>query len=131
MNMQELSEKTGLVFDGDEKDLRLHLEEMHHVFAEIMTEEEYDAMEEEMGKAVIKGNGYKVYAWNDVSGYEYWKENDGNYIQVTVYIEDGFDLSKIDAGKMKNDAERLFCDLSHWNNVEEYYHKKIEESKNV
>lgn len=109
--METLAKTTGLHFDGGDSRL-FYDQENIVVYAQLMSEEEY----EEMCKALdfeIKGDGYTVYGWNDVSGYKYWTRDknsephtwDSNYIQITVSIED---IDKVNPEKMKKDAEKLF-----------------------
>lgn len=109
--MENLAEATGLCFDGN--DSRLFYDQDNIiVYAQIMSEEEYKKMIKALDFE-IKGDGYTVYGWNDVSGYEYWtrdKEDnphswDSNYIQVTVRIEN---IDKVNPEQMKKDAEKVF-----------------------
>lgn len=133
--MEDLAKKSGLQWDGGD-DTRLFSDEEHiWVYANLLTKEQYDKMESEISKSVIKGKGYDVYAWNDVSGYNYWKEEgdagDSNYIQVTVDV----DPSKIDSinpEQLRKDADKLFSALVHWDNIEEWHAWRMdqEEKKN-
>jgi len=70
--MAQLAKEAGLEWDGGD-DERL-FDEMIHVDVSSMTEEEYDEMEEALGDFDIKRDGYSVYASNDSSGYDYWKD---------------------------------------------------------
>lgn len=77
--MRELAKKTGLQFDGGD-DYRLFVDdEQIRVFAFFMSEDQYDRMEEEIDDLNIQGDGYSVYAWNDVSGYKYWSSDEQAY----------------------------------------------------
>jgi len=122
--MKELADKTGLTFDGGD-DNRLFHEEMVHVYCQILTQEQYDKMENEMNEVNIKGDGYSVYAWNDASGYKYWNksEDEANYIQVTAEIEN---ISQVDPVKLKRDMDSVFCKLSHWANFDAWYTKQLD-----
>lgn len=118
--MERLALKTGLEFDGG--DNRLHWDsEPIHVFANDMTEEEYDRMDTDMFETEIRRGDYMVYAWNDVGGFKYWRaegEHDNpNYIQITVSVEDPFE---IDAGQLMEDARRLYDHFAKYDNAD--YH---------
>lgn len=117
--MKKLADETGLEFDGF--DTRLFYPELIHVAVNIMTKRQYNKMEKELEKFSVAGEGYEIYAWNDVSGYEYWKERGGlkdwNYIQVTANVTDP---SKVNANKLKADIEGAFIDLQKWNNLDEW-----------
>jgi len=77
-----------LTFDGGEDDNRLFAETIYSDTLN-MTQEQYEAMEYDLKKYSIKGNGFEVYAWADASGFKYWqKMQECNYIQITVAIHD-------------------------------------------
>lgn len=84
--MIQLADSTGLTHDGS-NDNRLFAE-MIHTHSKDFSEEEYDAMEEEINNYSYIGKGFEVYAWNDGSGYKYWNvtTEEDNYIQVTAVI---------------------------------------------
>jgi hypothetical protein len=72
-----------LEFDGDKEDLRLHYRDSIWWYVE--DEKEYEEVEDKISDFSIKRKHYEVYAWCDVSGYDYWmKEEEENYIQITV-----------------------------------------------
>jgi hypothetical protein len=73
-----------LVFDGDKTDLRLH--DQHFYNWAFDNQEDYEKQEADIDKFKIKGEGYEVYMWCDVSGFEYWTKygQDLNYIQVSI-----------------------------------------------
>ncbi len=119
--LEFIADTTGLTYDGG-NDTRLFHSEMHHVYASVMTEREYNKMERSLSKT-IKGKGYTVYAWNDSSGYKYWNnDSDANYIQITVDVQD---LNKIDIKKLQSDVNKLFDHLEKYDNSEEFYNKKM------
>ena len=123
--MRALADLTELQYDNDQKDTRLFYDnERINVFANLMSKNEYNKMCKALDKT-IKGEGYLVYAWNDSSSYDYWKNQgesgDSNYIQVTVDVQD---LNKVDPDKMKADAIKLFKSFLKYDNLEEYYAKK-------
>ena len=84
--MDRLATETGLTHDGGD-DSRLFSETIF-TRSKDMTEKQYVAMEKDLGKLALSGNGFEVYAWNDSSGYDYWtiRQEEDNYIQVTVNI---------------------------------------------
>ncbi len=52
----------------------------------------YEKIERLIGKISYKGAKWRIYAWDDVSGFDYWmlKQREMNYVQLTVYIESHF-----------------------------------------
>lgn len=119
--IKNLAEKLCLDFDGGE-DTRLFVPELIHVAVHLMTREEYIRMERELGEFTIEGLGFTVYAWNDASGYEYWKKQsktgDFNYIQITVDVTD---ISKVNETELMQALNRANNKFAKWNNIEEYY----------
>lgn len=115
--MKLLAEKTGLEFDGHNDNRLFYQEDNINVFAKHMSEKEYNRMEKSL-KKTIKGKGYLVYAWNDASGYEYWKTEDSNYIQVTVAIND---LNKVDIFQLKHDVNELFGYFKTFDNTDRHF----------
>jgi len=86
--MENLARLTETEFDGDPKDLRLHDQT---IFTESLnyTKNEYKKMENDINNFELKGSGFSVYAFCDVSGYEYWTKNmeEDNYISICVAID--------------------------------------------
>jgi hypothetical protein len=126
--MHALAEKTGLTFDGSGDNRLFADDELHiDVYANLMSKQQYAQMEKEIKAAHIKGKGYEVYAWNDVSGYNYWKEEgedgSGNYIQITATIKE---VDKVDAKKLISDVHTVHSKLEHWDNKDEYWSKRQE-----
>lgn len=119
--MKEIAEAAKLQWDGGDDDRMFYDDEYIAVYANLLTEDAYDKMETEM-EAEIKGVGYTVYAWNDSSGFAYWKKQgkvgDHNYIQITAHITD---RKKVDPAKLRADVEKLHGKLCHWHNVDEWY----------
>lgn len=114
--MKKLAEETNLIFDGH-NDTRLFLEEQILVNADHLTEKEYSQMEKEIN-STIETEHYTVYAWNDSSGYKYWKKESEvggyNYIQITVHVKNPL---KADSTKIDKDVTKLLNKLLHWDNV--------------
>lgn len=50
------------------------------------SKEEYEKIETEISEAEIQGNGWEMYCWHDVSGFEYWmqKQQEPNYVQISL-----------------------------------------------
>ena len=119
--MQKLASETGLEWGGS-GDTRLHFDDEHiYIDASKMKKSEYNRMEKDINKKEIKGNGYTVYATNDVSGYEWWKDaakdgDDYNYIMIVVGVEQD-KIDTIDASKLKSDAEDLYGYFEHYDNI--------------
>ena len=98
-----------LEYDGDETDLRLHGSEMLNWGAE--TEAEYKEATDAIDAISFKGNGWEVYAWYDVSGFNYWmvQQEEQNYINVTImFAVDSIDASEIPA--IKNAMESAYSE---------------------
>ena len=94
----QLANLLDLAYDGDETDLRLHGKEILNWGAE--TEEEYNQVTESIDAISYEGNGWHVYAWYDVSGYDYWmiQQEEPNYINITV----SFDSDEVDRDEIPN-----------------------------
>lgn len=56
------------------------------------TEEEYNNITNKLDKINIKGKGYKIYVWYDVSGFHYWviKQQEENYAQITISFDNDY-----------------------------------------
>lgn len=92
MYMNQLEKAVGLTFDGGD-DTRL-FDEIIYADTLSLTKKQYKKMEAELNKFLIKGMGFIVYAWNDVSGYNYWTKQmqEDNYIQITADIENAVNV---------------------------------------
>lgn len=97
----------------------LDLDDIHiNVFPQYMTKDEYAAMETDIRKTIITRVSYKIYTWNDISGYEYWKnDGDGNYIQITVSIKN---LKKLNIKQLKLDIDKIRDHFDSYDNIEEH-----------
>jgi len=119
-DMKKLAEKTGLTFDGGD-DNRLFPSGMFSVDVSKMSKKEYAEMEKAINSAEAKGEGFEVYAWNDVSGYEYWKSQgesgDFNYIMVTAAI---LDPKKADPKKLMSAMHKVADELEKFDNVNDH-----------
>lgn len=120
--LERLAEETGLEFDGNENDPRLHGGDEYSistVFAHLMSKDQYKQMCNEINNFSISGNGFKVYTWNDASSYNYWKEQgehgEANYIQISVSITGDANPKEI----MKA-VEDAFYEFSHYDNWDEF-----------
>ena len=74
----------GLTFDGDKTDLRLHVDTFFNWSAE--TQEEYTKAEKKINAIEVKNEKWEVYAWYDVSGFNYWVKTmkEQNYLQISI-----------------------------------------------
>jgi hypothetical protein len=115
----------GLTYDSDPTDRRLHYDSRDgNIIWSKKTKKEYQAVEKRIAKFKRTGNGWKVFTWCDVSGFEYWMENmeEDNYVQISVY----FDTDEIDECELDkiadavDDAHNEFCDLSSRLDTENY-----------
>lgn len=77
-----------------------------HIYTLSMNKREYNAMERDINKYEDKGAGFTIYAWNDVSGYEYWtiKQEENNYIQITARI----DNPNVDMGQVHKALQKAY-----------------------
>jgi hypothetical protein len=126
--MDKLGKDSHLDFDGGDDD-RLHGDTDIWVYANLLTQDEYRKMENDLNSFKIKGKGYFVYAWNDVSGYKYWKEQgetdeDPNYIQITASITG--DPAEVDASQLASDVDKAKAHFDRYGNREEFYNKKAD-----
>jgi len=127
MNMEELSEKTGLSWDGGKDDNRLFADggflcddNEIRVYAPTMGIERYAEMEKDLNDFDIKREKYTVYACNDMSGFDYWnKEDETNYIQITANIDDS-DLSPEELTQLVDDVWECFYHFEEYDNIEDY-----------
>lgn len=87
--MQALAYATETDFDGDPEDLRLH-DQMINTRSLNFTKAQYKKMEDDINNFEIEGDGFGVYAFCDVSGYQYWTKNmkEDNYINIYVAIDE-------------------------------------------
>lgn len=108
--MKLLANLTGLSFDGG--DNRLFAKTIF-TNSQTYSEKEYDAMEKAIEKNSVIGSGFEVYAWNDCSGYNYWtvKQNESNYIQITVHITDA-NANPEEIKKAVEKLENIFFEYS-------------------
>lgn len=92
-----------LTFDADKTDLRLHSDETFCWGCK--TKKEYAAACKRIDKIGCKGDGWQIYGWYDVSGYEYWMKNmqEQNYIQITI----AFDTDTIPESELQNISNAL------------------------
>lgn len=129
--MEALSRETGLCFDGGDDD-RLFCEDQIRVFAHLMSKKAYTAMEKDMNGYSVKGQGFEVYAWNDCSGYAYWKKqgeaDDSNYIQVTAKITDP---SMVNAPELETAMAEAFSYFEAYDNLADYQDAPKPKAKRV
>lgn len=126
--MGSLAASVGMTYDGgagrnDAEDDRLFFDdEMICVYCHLMTAADFKRMEKEINKLHILGKGYEVYAWDDCSGFQYWKnqgkKGDHNYIQITARITHP---AKVDPKQLKRDVDHAYGMLCHWDNRDEYF----------
>lgn len=83
--------------DGDDNDLRLHSSESYRWSAD--NKKDYDTCAANIDAIKFKGKGWEIYAWCDISGFDYWvvKQEETNYIQLTIaFDEDTIESSEIE-----------------------------------
>lgn len=133
MTMKELADLVDGTFDGDESHPQIYFDSEHiSIFANEMTKKEYGAYEKALSGYDVKGKGFSIYAWNDVSGYAYWKNqgesHDANYIQITASIDD---ISKVDPKELKKALRMAYNSLSQFDNTDRHYFETLNRTKNV
>lgn len=123
MTIKELAKLCGGTHDGGD-DGRIHFDDAQsiQVFAHLMTEKEYDAMEGELIRCGIDGIGFTAYAWNDCSGYNYWKgegeSGSSNYVQITVQIHN---LRLARSGPIRKAVKDIVSQFTKYDNSDEYH----------
>ena len=125
--MKELAENAGLAYDGN--DVLFYETENICIFASDMTRAQYEKMERDINRYSIKGNGYSISGWHDVSGYSYWSKgdpNDSNYISLTAHISDP---EIVDPVKLETDLKTAYVHFSSWDNTDTHDFKYGEEKK--
>jgi len=122
--MKRLADKTNLTHDGSDDNRLFYDDEDINVFAHLMSKEHYAMMEKELDSMGIERAAYSVSAWNDNSGYKYWKgeglNNSSNYIKVTAYI---IDPKRVRPEQLIRDVKKVFERLWAWDNTDEFYSK--------
>jgi len=98
-----------LTFDGQKDDLRLHCDDSFSWGAKNKTA--YNKAAKAIDKIQYSGNGWKIYAWYDISGYDYWMKNmkETNYIQITVAF-DTEDIDKDEIGAIDKALDSAIAD---------------------
>ena len=92
-----------ITHDGDKTDLRLHLDNSFYWGAK--KETAYKKACKEIDNIKNKGNGWFLYCWYDVSGFDYWmkKEQEQNYVQISI----GFDSFKVSQKEIASISEAI------------------------
>lgn len=124
--MKKIADILNMDYDGNGDDRLFHPENIN-TFVNLMDRDEYSQLEKELNDTKqIDRKNYTVYAWNDVSGYDYWHEGgkfqDSNYIQVTAHIKN-VNLSSSELKQLENDIDELYWHFSGYDNTEEYFYK--------
>lgn len=74
------------------------------------TEAEYNKITAKLNKITAKGKGYKIYVWYDVSGFEYWVEQqrEHNYAQITLSFDENITgVSKVQLASIKTKLNKV------------------------
>lgn len=100
-----------LEFDGDKEDLRLH----HQVLIRWTepNKKEYEQTEKELDEFEIKRKAYSIYFGYDVSGFEYWVEEqeEENYIGIAVAMNTT-ELTIEEVEQLEEDIEEAYFQAS-------------------
>lgn len=93
-----------LSFDGDKTNLRLDVKGSFYNHWGADNKADYDKACADIDAIQFSGNGWKLYAWYDISSFTYWMKDqrEQNYLQITV----SFDSDTIDESEVYkiNDA---------------------------
>lgn len=100
-----------LEFDGDRTDLRLHHQGL--IRWTEPNKKEYEQSEKELDTFEIKRKSYSVFFSYDVSGFEYWVEEqeEENYINIVVAMNTT-DLTIEEVEQLKEDIEEAYFQAS-------------------
>lgn len=114
-----------LEFDGDKTDLRLHHIDVFSWGGQ--TEEVYNECEKKIRDFKKKGNGYTVYMWCDISGFEYWMktQEEQNYIQITVAFDKN-EIKECDLSQLEEDLREAYQYSSNLGWEYDFYPSKLE-----
>src|SRR5215217_3442739 len=54
------------------------------------SKEDYEASEQKINDYKASGEGWELYCWCDVSGYDYWmiQQEESNYVSITVTLNE-------------------------------------------
>lgn len=121
MTMTEIANLTHTDFDGGDDD-RIFLRDGFRidVFAPALKSVRYAQMEKKLVKFKIETDKYIVYAWNDSSGYKYWKNvGECNYIQVTASIKNT-DMDFTEIQQLKKDLLSCYEEFCEFHTLDEY-----------
>lgn len=80
---------SGLTSDDDGDMERLHFDGSYDNIWTANTAKEYAAIEKRINKIGTNTAYFEVYAWYDISGFDYWvkRQQEPNYIQISVLIK--------------------------------------------
>lgn len=117
--MKNLADLTDLVFDGGNDENRLFDDNgREYVNLVEMGEEKYNEWEDNLNKTTVHGKGFDISAWCDMSGYDYWLNDEGyNYQMVTVSVYD-IDLTLKHHETIIDKLDEFYDKIS---NYSEYY----------
>lgn len=109
--ISEISEiiKNLNIIDGDYKSL--DLDDLFHWTTK--TKARYETIEKRINKIGKKTKAFTIYAWCDVSGFNYWvkKQKESNYIQISISLHKN-ELTEKEIESLKSALEDAICDAS-------------------
>lgn len=118
--MSDILEK--LNNQGTDKTRFFYDEEPIGVHAPDMGRKEYSRMEADMKNYNIEKEKYSLYAWNDVSGFDYWNEEGHcgytNYIMIEISIEDVTSLNDEDLEQLEQDIDKFHSHFYQYHNID-------------
>jgi hypothetical protein len=89
------------LFDGEKDNKYLDIVESFSWSAK--KEKKYYKITNQIDELEVLGNGWRIYCWYDISGYDYWvkQQEEPNYIEVTISF-DKKSILKSEIGNIEN-----------------------------
>lgn len=84
-----INEINSLQYNGEGGDNSFYFDyEGHNFYWSSDIKKEWDKAEKEISAIKYKGKNWRIYGWFDISGFEYWRqqEHEPNYIAITISI---------------------------------------------
>lgn len=75
----------GLSLVGDMEEITFDAQDQFYWDAD--DEKTYIAIEQEISSILYNRKNWRIYAWYDVGGFEYWSKAGLNYIQLTLHVK--------------------------------------------
>jgi hypothetical protein len=109
-NITERNLIPGFEHDGNNEDFRLHLKEDYRFSAR--KKKDYNKIRKDIDNFLISGDGWEVYCWYDISGFDYWVKNmkESNYLTISIsFTNSEIDDLEIDKIISASESAMAFC----------------------